>query len=151
MLLRAQRVWGAGWRTGTRDRRESSATHLAPRDIFLWGEYELSSQLLGLKREVFSIEDGACDWHASEASSRRVCRGRVLPERADDCWIRTAHHRSIKLFSWAWQVGENSFRGFLEPTERRTGQLATQREGRRITRSRAACVQAHKPWLIFAY
>ena len=41
------------------------------------------------------------------------------------------HHRPTILFSWTrrpWWVGENSFGGFLEPTEGESGRLVTQRK-----------------------
>ena len=61
--------------------------------------------------------------------------GRALPERNEDHQIRTAHHRSVILFSRVRRLGENSFRGFFEPAGEgsRHWQLATQRKGRRVT------------------
>ena len=50
---------------------------------------------------------------------------RALLEQAEDCWVRTGHHQSIILFSWAWREGENSFRGYFEPTGEGSGQQAT--------------------------
>ena len=57
---------------------------------------------------------------------------RPLPERNEDRRVRTAHHRSVILFSWVGRVGENSFRGFFELTGEGSTQLATRRKGQRV-------------------
>ena len=61
---------------------------------------------IGLKREALP----------DRRQGVRIQGGRALPERTENCRVCTAHHRSVILFSWVWRVGENSFRGFFEPT-----------------------------------
>ena len=73
----------------------------------LGGEYELMPvKPIGLKRETLLDRRFEDEGRARDA----------FPERAEDCWVSTAHHRSVRLFSWVWWVDENGFRWFFEPT-----------------------------------
>jgi hypothetical protein len=79
---------------------------------------------IGLKREaLLDRRQGAC------IQGELATGGRALPERTEDCPVRTAHHRSVILFSWVRRVVENNFKGFFEPTGEGSGQLVSWRHG----------------------
>ena len=88
---------------------------------------------IGLKREaLLDRRQGAC------VQGELATGGWALPERTEDCRVRTAHHRSVILFSWVRRGGENNFRGFFEPTGEGSGQLVSWRHGGKGDMSRAA-------------
>ena len=87
---------------------------------------------IGLKREaVLDRRRGVC------VQGELATGGRALPERTEDCRVRTAHHRSVIQFPGR-RVGENNFRGFFEPTGEGSGQLVSWRHGGKGDVSRAA-------------
>ena len=101
--------------------------------LCVMGEYMNYLSAIGLKREaLLDRRQGAC------VQGELATGGRVLPERTEDCRVRTAHHRSVILFSWVRRVGENNFRGFFEPIGEGSGQLVSWRHGGKGDVSRAA-------------
>ena len=99
-----------------------------------WGGFMNYLSAIGLKREaLLDRTQGAC------VQGELTTGGRALPERTEDCRVRTAHHRSVIKFSWVRRVGENNFRGFFEPTGEGSGQLVSWRHGGKGDVSRATC------------
>jgi hypothetical protein len=96
-----------------------------------WGKYMNYLSAIGLKREaLLDRRRGVC------VQGELATGGRALPERTEDCRVRTAHHRSVIQFPGR-RVGENNFRGFFEPTGKRSGQLVSWRHGGKGDVSRA--------------
>lgn len=98
----------------------------------LGGICELPVQLIGLKCETVTLLDRRSEYKGQGEGGARD----ALPERAEDCQASTAHHRSIRLFSWVWRVGENGFRGCFEPTR---GERASWRQMKRRRLKRSPC------------